>query len=85
MGAMGGGLPRSGESHIETPGVVQEPNTLVLIGTHARQNDEVLLPALEGVYTGNLHFLNETVSCQSQPSPSLSCLFLQLHRKELHH
>lgn len=57
----------------------------MFIGTHAGQNDEVLLSALEGVYTGNFHFLNETVSCQSQPSPSLSHLFLQLHRKELHH
>lgn len=72
MAAAGSGLPCSGKSHIETPGVVQEPNTLVFVGAHAGQNDEVLLPALEGIHTGNLHFLNETVSCQSQPGPSLA-------------
>lgn len=53
----------------------------MFVGAHARQNDEILLPALEGIYTGNLHFLNETVFCQSQASPSLSCLFLQVHRR----
>lgn len=61
---MGSCLPRSGEGHIETPGVVQEPNALVLVGTHTGQDDEVLLPALEGIHTGNLHFLKETMPCQ---------------------
>lgn len=70
---MGSCLPRSGEGHIETPGVIQEPNALVLVGTHTGQDDEVLLPALEGIHTGNLHFLKETMPCQPQ-----SCLVAQL-------
>lgn len=70
---MGRCLPRSGEGHIETPGVIQEPNALVLVGTHTGQNDEVLLPALEGIHTGNLHFLKETMPCQPQ-----SCLVARL-------
>lgn len=69
---MGRCLPRSGEGHIETPRVIQEPDALVLVGTHTGQDNEVLLPALEGVHTGNLHFLKETVSHKPQP-------LLQLH------
>lgn len=72
---MGSCLPGSGEGHIETPGVVQEPNALVLVGTHTGQDDEVLLPALEGVHTGNLHFLKETMPCQPQ-----SCLAMEKWR-----
>ena len=69
---MGSCLPGSGEGHIETPGVVQEPNALVLVGTHTGQDDEVLLPALEGVHTGNLHLLKETMPYQPQ-----SCLVME--------
>lgn len=47
----------SGQRHIETTRVIQEANALVLIGTHTRQDDEVLLSALEGIYAGNFHLL----------------------------
>lgn len=49
--------PGSGERHIETAGVVEEANALVLVGPHARQDDEVLLSALEGVHAGYFHLL----------------------------
>lgn len=53
----------------------------MLIGTHTGEDDEILLPALEGIHTGDLHFLKETVSHQAQSRPLLSYLFLQLHRR----
>lgn len=49
--------PGSGERHIETAGVVEEANALVLVGPHARQDNEVLLSALEGVHAGYFHLL----------------------------
>lgn len=52
--------PGSGERHIKTPGVVEEADALVLIGPHARQDDEVLLSALEGVHAGYFHLLYKT-------------------------
>ena len=47
----------SGERHVESARVVEEADALMLVGTHARQDDEVLLPALEGVHAGYLHLL----------------------------
>lgn len=47
----------SGQRHIETTWVIQEANALVLIGTNTRQDDEVLLSALESIHAGNLHLL----------------------------
>lgn len=47
----------SGQRHVETPWVIQEADALVLIGTYTRQDDEVLLSALEGIYAGNFHLL----------------------------
>lgn len=38
----------TGQGHIQTPGVVQEADALVLVGAHARHHNQVLLPALEG-------------------------------------
>lgn len=49
----------SGQSHIQTPGVVQEANALVLIGTNTRQDDEIFLSALEGIYAGYFHLLHK--------------------------
>lgn len=49
----------SGQCHIETSRVVQEADALVLVGSHARQNDEVLLSALESVHTGDFHLLKQ--------------------------
>lgn len=47
----------SGQRHIQTTWVIQEADALVLIGTNARQDDEVLLSALEGVHASNFHLL----------------------------
>lgn len=47
----------SGQSHVQTPGVVQEADALVLIRTHTRQDDEIFLSALEGIYAGYFHLL----------------------------
>lgn len=49
--------PGAGECHIETPGVAEKPNALVLIGPHARQNHKVLLTPLERIDRGNFHRL----------------------------
>ena len=48
----------SGQRHVETTRVVQEADALVFIGTDTRQDDEVLLSALEGVHAGNFHLLH---------------------------
>ena len=42
---------------IETPRIAQETNTLVVVGTNARQDDKVLFTALESIDGGNLNFL----------------------------
>lgn len=47
----------SGQRYVETTWVIQEADALVLIGTNTRQDDEVLLSALEGVHAGNFHLL----------------------------
>lgn len=47
----------SGQRHVETTRVVQETDALVLVCTNTRQDDEVLLSALEGIHAGNLHLL----------------------------
>lgn len=66
-------LPGSGQRHIETTWVVQEADALVLISSDTRQDDEVLLPALERIYTGDLHLLQThrgqyiTSPCAKQP------------------
>lgn len=50
-------LPSSGQCHVEAPRVIEEADALVLVGADTRQDDEVLLPALERVHAGNLHLL----------------------------
>ncbi len=50
-------LPGPGECHIETSGVIEEADALVLIGPHTGQDDEVLLSALKGIHTGYFHLL----------------------------
>ncbi len=48
---------RPSHGNVQPPRVVQEPNALVLVGPDARENDEVLLPPLEGVHAGHLDLL----------------------------
>lgn len=50
-------VPGSGESHIQTSGVIEEADALVLIGPHTGQDDEVFLPALKCIHTCDFHLL----------------------------
>lgn len=50
-------VPCPSESYIETPGIIQETNSLMFIGSDARQNDEILLSPLESINASNFHFL----------------------------
>ena len=52
----------SGQRHVETTRVIQEADALMLIGTDTRENDEVLLSALEGVHAGNFHLLQRNMT-----------------------
>ena len=42
-----------GEGHVQSAGVVEEPDALMLVGADAGQDDEVLLTALESIHTGH--------------------------------
>ena len=48
------GVLGPGQGHVETPGVGQEADALVLVAPDAGDDDDVLLTALEGVYAGDL-------------------------------
>lgn len=50
-------LPGPSECHIETSGIIEEADALVLIGPHTGQDDEVLLSALKSILTGYFHLL----------------------------
>lgn len=52
-------LPSASQRNIETSGIVQETDALVLVGPHTRQDDKVLLSALKGIHAGNFHFLRK--------------------------
>lgn len=52
-------VPSAGEGDIQTPRIVQEADSLMLVGTHAGQDDVVLLASLEGVNRCNLNLLIE--------------------------
>lgn len=59
-----GRLPCSSQRNIQTSGIVEETDALVLVGPHTRQDDEVLLSALKGVHTCNFHFLHKQRNIQ---------------------
>lgn len=44
------------ESDVESSRIVEETNSLVLVGAHARDNDVVLFTTLERIYTGDFDF-----------------------------
>jgi len=46
----------TGQGDVETARVIQETDALMFVGTHARENDVVLLSALEGVHRCHLDF-----------------------------
>lgn len=50
-------LPCSCEGNVQTPGVIQETNSLVFIRSDAGQNDEIFFPSLKRIHTCNLNFL----------------------------
>lgn len=52
-------LPCASQRNIETSGIVQETDALVLVGPHTRQDDKVLLSALKSIHAGNFHFLHK--------------------------
>lgn len=43
--------------HIQTSRVVQETDALMFIRPDTRQDDEILLPTLEGINTGHFNLL----------------------------
>ena len=47
----------SGQSHVQTARIRQEPDALVVIGTDAGKNDVVLLSTLESVHRGDFDLL----------------------------
>lgn len=47
----------SGESNVETAGIVEETDALVFVGAHTRHDDQVLLSPLECVDTRHLYAL----------------------------
>ena len=49
-----------GQGHVKTSRIVKESDTLVLVGSHTTQDDEVLLSALERVHTRHLQLLRES-------------------------
>ena len=50
------------EGDVEAAGVAEEADALVLVGAHAREDDVVLLAALEGVDAGDLDVLVELLA-----------------------
>jgi len=64
--------------HVEAARVVQEADTLVLVGAHARHDDQVLLATLERVHRRDLNFLTESVQeKQNKNSPSVPFLLIK--------
>lgn len=59
-------LPGPSERHIETSGIIEEADALVLIGPDTGQDDEVLLSALKGVHAGYFHLLQKEWSGKSE-------------------
>ena len=51
------GVLGSGQGDVEPPRVVEKPDALVLVRADARDDDDVLLAALEGVDAGDLDSL----------------------------
>ena len=49
--------PCSCKGNIESPGVIEKANALMLVGSDTGEHNEVLLSALEGVHTGYLNVL----------------------------
>jgi hypothetical protein len=47
----------TGQSDVQTTRILEEADTLVLVRTHARHNDQVFLATLEGVHAGNFNGL----------------------------
>lgn len=47
---------RTRESDVETSGIVQETNALMLITSNAAENNVILLSSLESVHTGHFDF-----------------------------
>jgi len=50
-------VARSGQSHVQSAGIVEEANALVFVGSDARHDDEIFLSALESVHTGDFDIL----------------------------
>ena len=50
-------IPRSSESHVQPPAVMEKPDADAFVGASAGQNDKILLTALEGVHTSYLDAL----------------------------
>lgn len=50
--------PGPSERDVETSGIIEKADALVLIGSHTGQDDKVLLSALEGIHTGYFYFLH---------------------------
>ena len=46
-----------GEGHVEPPGVGEKADALVLVGADTGDDDDVLLPPLEGVHARHLDIL----------------------------
>ena len=49
----------SGQSHIESPGIIQETNTRSFVTPDTRKENEILLSSLEAVDRGHLDFFVE--------------------------
>ena len=47
----------SGKSYIQPSWICQESYSLVLVASHTRDDDDVLLSPLESVHTGNFNVL----------------------------
>ena len=47
----------SGQGDVKTSRIVQKSDTLMFIGSYTREDNEILLSALESVYTGYLNLL----------------------------
>ena len=47
----------SREGYVQSPRVIQEPDALMFIGSHAGENNEILFSSLEGIDRRNLQFL----------------------------
>lgn len=63
--------PGPSERHVETSGIIEKADALVLIGSHTGQDDKVLLSALKGIHAGYFNFLHkeekDRMKCQTGP------------------